>query len=300
MTKYALTETIENILGHPVPERGQNAMVRCPFHGDTRPSLSIDLDRGLWVCFACGERGGIFKLARKMEAEVDETDVTIRALEAAAASPYFEEPKDFSDLAQSYHRSAFEVRPEGLIAYVAGRGLDPRVVKHFKLGWDARNQRISMPYFDDDRVVMVKYRSLDGSKTAEKGSRRAIYNINDVRGKSVVILCEGESDTHRMWSEVQKVDCADRIGVGGVPGVSITRSQWELWSLDLMWAERVYIAFDADSAGDKGAETVMALLGDKARRLRPTRGKDVVDHFVKGGSLAELGLDEADLPVPVA
>jgi CHC2-type zinc finger protein len=34
--------------------------VRCRFHdGDRSPSLSLDLDRGLFHCFACGAQGGV-------------------------------------------------------------------------------------------------------------------------------------------------------------------------------------------------------------------------------------------------
>ena len=35
----------------------RKATALCPFHDDTRHSLSIDLDRGAFYCFACGERG---------------------------------------------------------------------------------------------------------------------------------------------------------------------------------------------------------------------------------------------------
>ena len=32
--------------------------VICPFHDDTRPSLSINLEKGWYKCHACGEGGG--------------------------------------------------------------------------------------------------------------------------------------------------------------------------------------------------------------------------------------------------
>ena len=34
-------------------------LVICPFHEDRRPSLSLDLSRGLFHCFGCGESGGL-------------------------------------------------------------------------------------------------------------------------------------------------------------------------------------------------------------------------------------------------
>ena len=32
-------------------------MVRCPFHGDRNPSLSLNLSKGLWKCHSCGKGG---------------------------------------------------------------------------------------------------------------------------------------------------------------------------------------------------------------------------------------------------
>jgi CHC2-type zinc finger protein len=41
------------------PLRGRRrGLTRCPFHDDHRASLSVDLDRGVFNCFACGARGG--------------------------------------------------------------------------------------------------------------------------------------------------------------------------------------------------------------------------------------------------
>lgn len=50
--------------GITVPDSGQ-VMVKCPFHADKTPSLSVDLDKGLWNCFAgCGS-GSVIDLIAK-------------------------------------------------------------------------------------------------------------------------------------------------------------------------------------------------------------------------------------------
>jgi len=46
------------------PLRGRReGLVRCPFHDDRTPSLSVDLDRGVFHCFGCGEGGGRHRFA---------------------------------------------------------------------------------------------------------------------------------------------------------------------------------------------------------------------------------------------
>jgi CHC2 zinc finger len=66
------------------PLRGRfRGVVRCIFHPDRTASLSIDMDRGIFNCFGCGERGGL----RRFAALVGETTPTRRQTVAAPESP---------------------------------------------------------------------------------------------------------------------------------------------------------------------------------------------------------------------
>lgn len=297
MSRFAMTEEFERLLGHPIVERGQNAMVRCPFHHDDSPSMSVDLDRGLWVCFGCGEKGSVFSLAHRLNEEIDETALLLRAYEAAAASPYYVDPPDFAAQAAEYHQRAWREQSPAVVRYILSKGLSPKVFRHFKLGWNGK--AISMPYYTDERVSLIRYRGVDGFKWSEAGGSRILYNVNDVRATPVVILCEGESDTHRLWSEFDRSESLwHNVGIAGVPGVGKgqpSRPTWELWLLEVMWAKRVYIAFDADDAGDNGAVIPLSILGDKGVRLRPTQGKDICLHFENGGTLEQLGLEQEEV-----
>ncbi len=52
-------------LGEPV-RRGREWAVLCPLHDDTRPSLTLDVDRGLWYCFPCAEGGDVIELVQRV------------------------------------------------------------------------------------------------------------------------------------------------------------------------------------------------------------------------------------------
>lgn len=182
-----------------------------------------------------------------------------------------------------------EKHPLPIASYFVQRGLHGSVVRHFKLGWDAAHERISMPYWDDGVCTGIKYRALDGSKSSEKGSKRYIYNVDDASGRHTVILCEGESDTHAVYSALTRIGKGDTVAAVGFPGVSASRANWELYALEFMWSQRVIVAYDADEAGDKGAELILSVLGEKAERFRPTHGKDMAAHLMAGGSLPEGG-----------
>jgi len=285
--KYALTELISEILGVSVKETRKDALVRCPFHDDRHASLSIDLEQGWWICFACGTRGGIQSLATRMNKEINDADLALRVYEGSVGA-LVQEPKNFAGLARELHRNLHRSRPDDVVRFITERKLSPGVLKQFGLGWDGH--RIAFPYYDDTEVFGIKYRDAVGNKTSETGSRRGVYNVNDVRFKPYVILCEGESDTLAVWSvlhECYQPEIVERIGVGGIPGVAGSRSTWEVWALDLLWAKKVFVAFDADEAGDNGAILPMQALGDKAVRLRPAHGKDMTDFFLAGGLLSD-------------
>lgn len=43
-----------------------NLELNCPYHADERPSLSVDPDKGVWVCHACKRSGLTYDLARDL------------------------------------------------------------------------------------------------------------------------------------------------------------------------------------------------------------------------------------------
>ena len=257
--------------------------------------MSVDLDRGYWVCFKCGEKGNLTNLAARMGSSIDPG--VIAKVKAESVNDLYEEAPDFSVKAGALHRNALKVRPMAIVRYILDRGLTKGILNQFNIGWDG--ERISMPYAVDERVVGIKYRYPDGHKTNEPGTQRYLYNVNEARNQRTVIICEGESDTQAVWSYIDRLGMLGRgVGVTGVPGVGKGlpgRKTWELWSLEMLWSEAIYIAFDNDEAGDWGAEIPLSIFGDRAHRVVPTKGKDMAEHLLKGGTLRECGMDEAHL-----
>ena len=63
-------------------KRGNEFLAVCPFHNDTKPSLSIVDDKNFYHCFACGAHGDIIKFT--METEGLNFPETIEKLAAIA------------------------------------------------------------------------------------------------------------------------------------------------------------------------------------------------------------------------
>lgn len=285
---YALTDSISDLLEQPIPERSVNAMVHCPFHEDRTPSFSIHLEEGVWHCFSCGQGGTLKKLYRELGKGVD-LNVRLYQAQRLAGSGY-QRPTNFAAKANQFVRDARDsnehyIRP--IRSFLGPRGISEASARTYGLGYDWERKAIAFPYADlEGKVSGIKYRYRDGFKASESGSTYGLYGVNNVVGKGTIILCEGESDTLRLHTELGHL-----YGVGGTSGASVSATQWSRFGLHFLFAERIYLAYDADDAGDECAETAMSVLGDKCRRVRPTRGKDISDHLSAGGTVQEIGVE---------
>jgi DNA primase len=278
---YALTEILSELLDVPINERGINAMLRCPFHEDNHPSFSIHLEDGVWNCFGCGESGSLEKLYRRLGEKMDDDLYLERAKRRAEEPEMIFAP--LNHLSDSYAGQDY-VQVD---AYLASRNLPKEVKFEFSLGWCADKRAVSMPYINEDNnVTGIKYRHENGFKSSETGSKYGLYNVQHAIGKDRVIICEGESDTQAVWARY-----GDDYGVCGTSGASVSDSQWHKFSVPLFFASKIYLAYDADEAGDLCVETAMRVLGpERSRRIRPPDGNDVSEYFASGGSLEEIGL----------
>jgi DNA primase len=53
---------VARTLGLEPKRAGKEWVVRCPFHDDRTPSLSINQSKGVWHCFSCGSGGDVISL----------------------------------------------------------------------------------------------------------------------------------------------------------------------------------------------------------------------------------------------
>lgn len=305
--RYELTDTLSELLGVEIPERNRNAQLLCPFHDERTPSFSINLDTGQWQCFGCGAMGGINKLARMLGGELDDAtrqDILIRGLSRD------EEPTvrtNFAPVANGYI-SALASGPgrRSLRDYLEPRGLPDSVAGAFGLGYDEQRDCLTLPYWDEGTVTGIKFRARDARKYSLDGSTYGLYNVDGLRGRPVVVLGEGESDTHALWSQitglagqagrvqpvtgdnVEPVGAGElHAGVGGTSGAVKSERLWGLWKLDLLFAQKVIVAYDADEAGDEACRVAERVLGPKFIRMRPTMGQDWTDAIKAGENVVE-------------
>src|SRR5207249_9296415 len=57
------------VIGERVALRkaGKEYVVLCPFHPDKSPSFSVNEEKGVFHCFACGESGDVFDFVMRLD-----------------------------------------------------------------------------------------------------------------------------------------------------------------------------------------------------------------------------------------
>ena len=131
-----------------------------------------------------------------------------------------------------------------------------------------------LPYFDSlGQPVYLQARAIDPDvKPKELSLSGAIpcpYNASLLDGQDgILYLCEGVVDTLTLLEA--------GFHAVGIPGAANFKALW----VPLFRHKSVYVAFDADAAGEAGAAKVMALLmeqGIEAHRVKIPAGKDIND-----------------------
>lgn len=152
-----------------------------------------------------------------------------------------------------------------------------------------------IPYLVNGNIVFAKYRTLPPSPkdfTAPSGWEAPLYNGEILQeGLKEIIFVEGEADALSCMSAGIK-------NVVGVPGANVKKAAW-IEALDKIAPEKIYILYDNDRPGTKGAQELASRIGiDKCLKLIlppfevevdgvKRAGKDVNEWFTKGGGTLE-------------
>ncbi len=186
------------------------------------------------------------------------------------------------ELALHYHRQL----SDRIRHYLNARGIADELIHRHLLGWSGG--RITIPISDRDREIAFFRLARDPEDTADgpkmyatPGSSIELYGWEVVACKPQrIIIAEGEFD--RLVLEAQGFHAVTSTG-----GAGSFRAEWAEHFLQI---PEVYICFDRDEAGRRGAERVGRLIPHARIVHLPDEvgeGGDVTDFFVRLGRSRE-------------
>ena len=185
-------------------KRGNEFLAVCPFHNDTKPSLSIVDDKNFYHCFACGAHGDIIKFTMETEGlnfpETVEKLAAIAGLEMPSQTPEMrlrekrrKTLKDVNEEACKFYEELLwsSVGQDGLF-YLKNRGLSENVIQKYRLGFslggrhslkDAMRQKgIDLSLLAEAGLVRV---SEQNREHYDYFRNRVMFPISDRRGQVI-------------------------------------------------------------------------------------------------------------------
>jgi len=228
--------------------------VLCPFHKEDVPSMSLNLTRGIYNCFGCGEKGNIIDLISKLDKcsmkeafeKVERPDNIMGDISMRIHKTLYSEERKadkiipmFPDTFKKYENK------EECPVYLLNR-LKWETIDHFKLGYcEEFKERVIIPILMDKKIVGFMARDYIGKEpkylfpTDWKKSKCVFYdNTLDLeKFKEEIIITEGVFDTMSMFEK----GFINTIAIFGVL-LSIEQLKW----LCNVNSKRVVVCLDND------------------------------------------------------
>jgi DNA primase len=213
---------------------------KCPLCSDEKSHFFINSDSGAWDCKKCQNSGSLFQLKEKLG------DIE-RYVHPAMQSQNVKKP-DLGTV-REYHRAL--LNDQGIQTYLLERGITMDSAKHFGLGLrvDDIGRWLSIPWMRGDECINVKYRTLPPKAKSferEPGCASILFNENAIKDNTSIIITEGEIDAITVWQHGFKNVVGTTNGAGSFDAEWIDR---------LSKVKKIYVCYDADEAGQKGAQT---------------------------------------------
>lgn len=229
------------------------------------PSLSVDIDNGVWNCHHCGWSGGVNEFVRP------ET-----------------RPALTSDSIYNHFRK---------------RLIKDDIVKEFQVGqsqeWMPQDQKehkvICFNYFMDGELINIKFKTSDKMFKMVKDAMKIPYNIDSIKDQDYVIICEGEEEC-MVWTQAgysSVISCPN--------GASKNNNNLE-W-LDRVYErledKQIFLATDNDEPGRKLQHDLARRFSSHDVRIINIPLKDANDVLIDTGieTLQELYRSAKPLPV---
>jgi DNA primase len=238
--------------------KGTERPFLCPAHGDSRPSASLNVVKGVWYCYTCHAHGGL-------------------SGEDALVEPDYRIMKRWlEERLEEGH-----VYPEAWLSRWDAGGVHPywqqrvgdRAARHYRLGYDPELDAATYPLRDPTGAVLGVVRRALG----DDGPRyryppgvdigRLLFNYSPV-GRPAVVLTEGALDAIACWN----------VGVEAFAIYGSRLSEDQIRLIDRIDPEWVYTCYDNDDAGWQAhLDTERAFRHRLVDRIRWPRswGKDI-------------------------
>lgn len=280
----------------------------CPFHNDTKPSLSVSFkrDKWIWHCFGCHKSGTAIDFIQALENK-SFPDVYTELEQFLDINKTKEVNDLLADIVKIYHNNLKSSKPAQ--DYLEKRGiLDKDLIDTFVIGYCAGNIKdilpddfkikeslkdigilnqnynetyyncITIPIFDDNGQAVGLYgrriTDYEPKHLYLKGEHRGVFNCKAAKVYSSIIITEAIIDALSLYKHGFK-NVVSSYGTGFTDiHINFLRQNK---------VKEVFLCFDNDPSGEKASQRAAKILssyGIETKRLHlPEQIKDINQYF---------------------
>lgn len=302
--KEILGQQAKDIIADGMNFKFQNkTLTNCPFHNDSKPSMSWFKEGLMYRCHACEEHMDIYRYYQEFEgmsfqeameevAMITNQEIDTRPKKSTQRRVRNENSdnsieKGIISLKKEYDKPDIELQElgEAAIKYMELRGIKKETLDELKVKqrrWGGNDVYVFQYFNTDNELEFVTYRGI--GKGALKGGCEAntksiLWNMNNIDTNKPVVLVEGQPD----------LLIVHQSGYENV--VSVPSGSNNMGWIDNCWdwlkeIKELIIWADNDGPGLKMADTIDRRLGNIIPLIKVTtseHGKDANEvHFRKG------------------
>ena len=282
--------------------------LKCLYHDDRKPSATVNVKSGFYVCHVCGsfspyrflvEIAGIAPedasyfindYLRELYVKDERTGSYLRAFPHYDPShTYIPTPGQEEEFEEFIKEAKARLRPELPIVqeYITARGIKYEMLERFEWGYVPHDEDagqvecLVVPFRVRGKIRAIRGRAYDGRKGAVKNSRFSLWNLDSLEGKSQAVIVEGESDALRTIQALEA--CGVDIPVVSVPGNNFRKE----WKREFEGIRTVYLIPQDDDASANFVRSALAVLGEERCKVvelpwkRGDVGKDICEWLTR-------------------
>ena len=282
--------------------------LKCLYHSDRKPSATVNVKSGFYVCHVCGsfspyrflvEIAGIAPedasyfindYLRELYVKDERTGSYLRAFPHYDPShTYIPTPGQEEEFEEFIKEAKARLRPELPIVreYITARGIKYEMLERFEWGYVPHDEDagqvecLVVPFRVRGKIRAIRGRAYDGRKGAVKNSRFSLWNLDSLEGKSQAVIVEGESDALRTIQALEA--CGVDIPVVSVPGNNFRKE----WKREFEGIRTVYLIPQDDDASANFVRSALAVLGEERCKVvelpwkRADVGKDICEWLTR-------------------
>ncbi len=170
-----------------------------------------------------------------------------------------------------------QVTPDLVKCLSSQLGLSVKSLDLLEIGYSTTKDAYSFPMSRHrNRFLGIRYRTRDGSKFAQKGSKQGLFIPSSFTRTRACVICEGPTDTAAMldlgFNAIGRASCnsGDRLVKELTDGIPCA------------------IVADNDGPGQYGAEKLRHKLGRSCVIIQPTNAKDARDWVANGATRGQV------------